>query len=114
MRRTTIYYGTLAGALPSPPLTWSYTVSRIDDIVDHTVEPNSSNISQQTLALDELSPQSLYAKCTTLAQNLWWSWHPEVTNLFRDLDPIRWRQLDHNPIALLAEFTPDRLESRAA
>jgi glycogen phosphorylase len=36
-------------------------------------------------------------------------WHPEVINLFRDLDPIRWRQLDHNPIALLHEFTPERL-----
>ena len=29
--------------------------------------------------------------------------------MFRDLDPIRWRQLDHNPIALLREFTPERL-----
>ena len=66
------------------------------------------------LRLDELSPQNLYAKCTALARNLWWSWHPEVTNLFRELDPIRWRQLDHNPIALLAEFTPERLEARAA
>jgi len=35
-------------------------------------------------------------------------------NLFRDLDPIRWRQLDHNPIALLSEFTSERLEVRAA
>ena len=64
--------------------------------------------------LDELSPQNLYAKCMALARNLWWSWHPEVTNMFRELDPIRWRQLDHNPIALLAEFTPERLEARAA
>ena len=62
----------------------------------------------------ELSPQTLYDKCMALAHNLWWSWHPEVINLFRDLDPIRWRQLDHNPIALLAEFTPERLEMRAA
>jgi starch phosphorylase len=45
---------------------------------------------------------------------LWWSWHAEVINLFRDLDPIRWRQLDHNPIALLSEFTPERLEMRAS
>ncbi len=64
--------------------------------------------------LIELSPQNLYDKCTALARNLWWSWHPEVTNMFRELDPIRWRQLDHNPIALLAEFTPERLEARAA
>ena len=64
--------------------------------------------------LSELSPQALYDKCTALANNLWWSWHPDVTNLFRDLDPIRWRQLDHSPIALLKEFTPERLEMRAA
>jgi starch phosphorylase len=55
-----------------------------------------------------------YDKCLALANNLWWSWQPEVVNLFRDLDPIRWRQLDHNPIALLGEFTPERLEMRAA
>ncbi len=64
--------------------------------------------------LIELSPQNLYDKCMALARNLWWSWHPEVTNLFRELDPIRFRQLDHNPIALLSEFTPERLEARAA
>ncbi len=64
--------------------------------------------------LAELSAQTLYDKCFALAHNLWWTWHTEVINLFRDLDPIRWRQLDHNPIALLAEFTPERLEMRAA
>ncbi len=58
--------------------------------------------------------ESLYDKCVSLAHNLWWTWHPDVINLFRDLDPIRWRQLDHNPIALLREFTPERLISRAA
>ena len=62
----------------------------------------------------ELSAQALYDKCWALARNLWWTWHPEVINLFRDLDPIRWRQLDHNPVALLREFTPDRLATRAA
>jgi starch phosphorylase len=61
-----------------------------------------------------LSAENLYEKCVALARNLWWSWHAEVINLFRDLDPIRWRQLDHNPIALLSEFTPERLEMRAA
>ncbi len=68
----------------------------------------------QKFSLTELSPQTVYDKCIALARNLWWTWHPEVINLFRDLDPIRWRQLDHNPIALLAEFTPERLEMRAS
>jgi len=61
-----------------------------------------------------LTAESLYDKCMTLASNLWWSWHQDVISLFRDLDPIRWRQLDHNPIALLREFNPERLEMRAA
>jgi starch phosphorylase len=62
----------------------------------------------------ELSAERIYEKCNALAKNLWWTWHPEVHALFRDLDPIRWRQLDHNPIALLREFTPERLSARAA
>src|SRR6516162_9561477 len=76
------------------------------------LEPIVGTAKKPNLA--EFSPQSLYDKCVAIARNLWWTWHPEVVNLFRDLDPIRWRQLDHNPIALLAEFTPERLEMRAA
>ncbi len=63
---------------------------------------------------NDITPEALYEKCVTLARNLWWAWHPEVINLFRDLDPVRWRQLDHNPMALLAEMTPEQLERRAA
>ena len=48
-----------------------------------------------------------------LASNLWWSWTPEVERLFRDLAPVRWRELDHNPIALLAEITSTQLYQRA-
>ncbi len=70
--------------------------------------------AQQPLGEFALTAETLYDKCVALARNLWWSWHPEVINLFRDLDPIRWRQLDHNPIALLREFTPERLEMRTA
>src|SRR6516162_1071164 len=53
-----------------------------------------------------------YNRLRTLARNLWWTWQPEVTRLFRELDPIRWRQLAHNPIALLSEFTLERLDQR--
>jgi starch phosphorylase len=56
---------------------------------------------------------SLHDRLQVLAGNLWWTWQPEVVALFRELDPIRWRELDHNPMALLAEFTPERLEQRA-
>jgi glycogen phosphorylase len=49
-----------------------------------------------------------------LARNLWWSWDHDAVSLFRDLDPLRWRQLNQNPVSLLAEFPLAKLESRAA
>ncbi|MGA8733172.1 MAG: alpha-glucan family phosphorylase [Terriglobales bacterium] len=49
-----------------------------------------------------------------LARNLWWSWDHDAASLFRDLDPVRWRQLNQNPVSLLAEFPLAKLESRAA
>jgi starch phosphorylase len=48
-----------------------------------------------------------------LARNLWWSWDHDSVSLFRDLDPIRWRQLNHSPVALLNEYPLDKLEARA-
>ena len=62
---------------------------------------------------DRISVDELYDKCMALASNLWWSWVPDVQHVFRDLDPVRWRQTDHNPVALLREFTPERLYERA-
>ena len=52
-------------------------------------------------------------KLWSLARNLWWSWDQDSTSLFRDLDPVRWRELNHNPIALLAEIPLAKLERRA-
>jgi starch phosphorylase len=57
--------------------------------------------------------KSLYEKLWELGNNLWWSWQPEVTNVFRDIDPVRWSQLDHNPVLLLREYPPELLEKRA-
>jgi glycogen phosphorylase len=48
-----------------------------------------------------------------LARNLWWSWDQDAVSLFRDLDPLRWRQLNQNPVSLLAEFPLAKLETRA-
>jgi starch phosphorylase len=49
----------------------------------------------------------------SLARNLWWSWDPESTTLFLDLDAARWRHVDHNPIKLLNGIPLDELERRA-
>jgi starch phosphorylase len=54
-----------------------------------------------------------YERVWALARNLWWSWDAETTSLFRELDPVYWRKLDHNPIALLSRITLGELEQRA-
>jgi len=48
-----------------------------------------------------------------LARNLRWSWDPNSAGLFRDLDPGRWSELQHNPVSLLTEIPLERIERRA-
>ena len=57
---------------------------------------------------------SISVRLEALARNMWWTWQPDVGQIFRELDPVRWRQLNYNPLALLSEFSPQRLEHRAA
>jgi glycogen phosphorylase len=49
-----------------------------------------------------------------LARNLWWSWDHDSISLFRDLNPVRWRELNQNPISLLSEMPLAEIEQRAA
>ncbi len=48
-----------------------------------------------------------------LAYNLWWTWNPAATDLFRRLDVDLWREVEHNPIALLWRIPQERLEQAA-
>lgn len=63
---------------------------------------------------DGMTAQELYDKCLALASNLWWAWSPDTNDLFRDIDPVLWTKLDHNPIKLLREYPPEKLDRRAA
>ena len=49
----------------------------------------------------------------SLARNIWWTWDQESGALFLDLDPKRWRELNHNPVALLNEMPLAKIEKRA-
>jgi starch phosphorylase len=61
-----------------------------------------------------MAPQkTIHDKLSELAGNLWWSWQPEVTALYRELDPVRWSELSHNPVLLLREYPAEKLEARA-
>jgi starch phosphorylase len=45
----------------------------------------------------------------TIATNLWWSWQPEAAPLFQSVDPERWERSGHNPVKLLRDAGPVRL-----
>jgi starch phosphorylase len=50
----------------------------------------------------------------TLAKNMWWSWDNDAVSVFRELDPVRWREVGHNPLALLDRLSTEQLDARAA
>ena len=49
-----------------------------------------------------------------LAANLRWSWHQPTLELFRDIAPQTWDEQGKDPIGLLGEIAPARLEELAA
>ncbi|MBP1159638.1 starch phosphorylase [Rhodococcus sp. PvR044] len=48
-----------------------------------------------------------------LSTNLRWSWHPETQDLFGRMDPALWTQVRHDPIRMLGEVSPARLDELA-
>jgi starch phosphorylase len=55
-----------------------------------------------------------HRRLAALAQNLWWSWDNEATSVFREIDPVLWRECDNNPIALLQRMSTEMLEERVS
>lgn len=68
-----------------------------------------SNIEAIDLAL----PTRLN-RLSELAYNLWWSWHPEATWLFSYLDPALWELTSHNPVKMLRQIAPAKLQAAAS
>lgn len=48
-----------------------------------------------------------------LAQNLWWTWHPEIIDVWRNIDPVVWRECRHSPTAFLKRLGRERLAELA-
>lgn len=49
------------------------------------------------------------ARLGELTYNLWWTWQPEATRLYSQLDRAMWERLHHNPIRMLREIKRARL-----
>jgi phosphorylase/glycogen(starch) synthase len=50
------------------------------------------------------------AKLEELSENLWWSWNSDATELFANIDPVKWEEVQHNPIELLSSLNTKTLE----
>lgn len=55
---------------------------------------------------------TLFEQLHDLARNLRWDWQPGARDLFADIDPALWRQVHHNPVALMRRVDRSRLEGR--
>ena len=67
-----------------------------------------------TIGLDGLDP--LPARITRLGElalDLWWTWNPNARDVFRRLDYALWRSTAHNPVRLLRQLPPARLQEAA-
>jgi starch phosphorylase len=63
------------------------------------------------LAIKNKVPERI-GRLPELAYNLWWSWTPDARELFRRLDYPLWRKTRHNPVEMLIEISPERLDKR--
>ncbi len=48
-----------------------------------------------------------------IVQNLYWSWHYDITEIFRRIDYDLWKQCAHNPVRMLGMVSQARLEDLA-
>jgi starch phosphorylase len=54
--------------------------------------------------------EKLRTQLTELSRNLWWAWNPHIIKLFRDIDAEAFRAANHNPVQVLASFSPERFD----
>jgi starch phosphorylase len=57
-------------------------------------------------------PDSI-SRLTEIAYNLIWSWDHSIRAVFRRLDPVLWKECNHNPILLLGRVSQEALNKAA-
>jgi starch phosphorylase len=65
-----------------------------------------------TFVVNPTMPAAL-APLKELAYNFWWCWHADAIELFHRIDPVLWEETHHNPVAMLALLSNERLNALA-
>ncbi len=73
--------------------------------VSNVNTPNWKEVTVKSRIPEEL------VKLSEIARNIWWAWNYEATELFRDLDPVLWKEVGQNPVLLLERMSYEKLET---
>lgn len=83
------------------------------DIATEAVTQQTKPIFRTDFEFNRSLPEPLNA-LDAISRNLYWSWQPEGTALFRDLDPELWDKCEQSPRVFLKKISGLRLYQRAA
>ncbi|MFZ1700232.1 MAG: alpha-glucan family phosphorylase [Pyrinomonadaceae bacterium] len=83
------------------------------DIATQAVTTKDEQTFRTDFDLNRELPANL-ASLDAISRNFYWSWQPEGTSLFRDIDPALWEKCEQNPRKLLKKVKGVRLWQRAA
>jgi starch phosphorylase len=86
-----------------------FTPGEIQQLVD-IAAPLGPIVSEVRTIEQLIAPD--FERLYGLSRNLWWCWNTTGETLFRALNPKRWWELNHNPVALLAEIPLLELDQR--
>ena len=83
------------------------------DIAQQAVSPQTETTFRTNFELERALPDNL-SYLAGISANFYWSWQPEGTALFRDLDAALWDKCEQNPRDLLTKISELRLWQKAA
>ncbi|MBK7393210.1 MAG: alpha-glucan family phosphorylase [Chloracidobacterium sp.] len=83
------------------------------DIATEAVTQQTQPIFRTDFEFNRSLPEPL-AALDAISRNFYWSWQPDGTALFRDLDPELWDKCEQNPRVFLKKISGLRLYQRAA
>ena len=89
------------------------TEASTDITTQQAVSPQTETTSRTDFEFSRELPENL-APLDAISRNFYWSWQPEGTALFRDLDPELWDKCEQNPRLLLKRLSGLRLWQRSS
>ena len=72
----------------------------------------SNQLKLKKIYIESTLPKAL-EPLNELANNLWWSWNKDASDLFAGIEPDKWEELRYNPVALLDQLSTEKAQQLA-